>query len=221
MASGYLPQPLPDFLLWTTNFAALITANPALYGLVAGDATTIQTSADDFATAYGISTAPATRTPVTVEATITARNTLVQIVRGYARIILANAGVADSDKLALGLRLRDTVNTPIPVPLTNPVIEILGATPGQITCRYHDSAQSALIKSKPFGAIQMQLFITFGTVAPVTPSAAPFYGVVTKAPFIINCPNGSAGQTAYIYGRWVTQKGLVGPYSPLAQAAIM
>ncbi len=221
MAIGYLPQPLPAFKTWLDNFAALITANPALYGLVTGDAVTIQTAADAFDTAYAISTAPTTRSPTTVQTTLTARNTAVQIVRGYARIILANAGVADADKTALGLKIRDTVNTPIPAPLTNPVITVIGCTPGQITCRYHDSSQSTNIKAKPFGAAQMQLFVAFGTVAPVNPAATPFYGVVTKAPFAINCPAGSAGQTAFIYGRWVTQRGLTGPYSPLAQTAVI
>lgn len=219
--TGYLPQPLPAFSTWFLNFSSLITANPALYGLVAGDAATIQGAYDAFAAAYAISTAPTTRSPTTVQTTITARNTGVQIIRGYARIILANAGVADSDKTALGLKIRDTVNTPIPAPLTNPVITVIGCTPGQITARYHDSSMSTNIKAKPFGAAQMQLFVAFGTVAPVNPAATPFYGVVTKAPFPINCPAGSAGQMAFIYGRWVTQRGLIGPWSPLAQTAVI
>lgn len=221
MPGSYLPQSLPAFAIWSANFAALITANPTLYGLGPSDAATIQTGDDNFQAAYVISTAPGTRSPTSVQTTVTLRNTQVQIVRSYARLILANAGVADSDKVALGLHLRDPVNTPVPAPLTNPILSVIGATPGQLTMKYHDSALGAFVKAKPFGATQLQLFVLFGATAPVTPAATPFYGVYTKTPFAVNCPGGSAGQTAWMYGRWVTQKGLVGPWSPLASTTVI
>lgn len=221
MPVSYLPQPLPAFAIWFANFAALLTINPPLYGITAPDAATVQTAADDFATAYAISTAPTTRSPTTVQTTITARNTGVQIIRTYARQILANAGVADADKVALGLHLRDPVNTPVPAPLTNPVLVLIGATPGQLTLRYYDSALGALVKAKPFGATQCQLYAAFGTVAPVTPGATPFRAVFTKTPFALDTSDGTPGQFAYMYARWVTQRGLVGPWSPLLTSVII
>jgi hypothetical protein len=221
MARSYLPQALAAFSTWIANFAALITAAPGTYGLVAADAATIQTANDAFQTAYTMSTAPTTRSPTTVQATVTARNTAVQVVRAYGRLILANAGVSDDDKVALGLHIRDAVNTPVPAPLTNPIIGVLGAQPGQLTVTYKDSAAAPKVKAKPFGATACQLFVQFGIVAPVSPAATPFYGVATKTPFPINCPAGSAGQNAYIYARWITQRGLVGPWSPLAVTAVI
>lgn len=216
MPSSYLPQPLPAFRDWFQNFADLITLSPSTYGLTTSDALSIQASYDTFAAAYAISTSPLTRTPTTVQDTITARNTSVQIIRAYGRLILANQGVADADKVALGLHLRDTVNTPIPAPLTNPLLTLVGATPGQITAQYRDSAASPGIKAKPFGAASMQLFVAFGTVAPVTPGATPFQKLVTKSPFFVDTSTATPGQTAFVYARWVTARGLIGPWSPLA-----
>lgn len=216
MASSYLPQKLSEFATWFLNFASLITASPTTYGVTAGDAASIQASYDAFAAAYAISTSPTTRSPTTVQDTITARNTSVQIIRAYGRLILANQGVADADKVALGLHIRDAVNTPIPAPLTNPLLTLVGATPGQITAQYRDSAASPGIKAKPFGAAAMQLFVSIGTVAPITPGATPFQKLVTKSPFFVDTSGGTPGQTAFIYGRWVTARGLVGPWSPLA-----
>lgn len=216
MASSYLPQKLSEFQVWFLNFASLISGSPATYGLVAGDAASIQASYDAFAAAYAISTSPVTRSPTTVQDTITARNTSVQIIRAYGRLILANQGVADADKVALGLHLRDPVNTPVPAPLTNPMLTLVGATPGQITASYRDSAASPGVKAKPFGAATMQLFVQIGTVAPVTPGATPFQKVVTKSPFFVDTAAATPGQIAYVYARWATARGLVGPWSPMA-----
>lgn len=221
MASNYLPQPLSDFQIWANNFADLITANPPLYGLVTGDAVTIQVATDAFNAAYALSTAPGTRTKVTVQATIDARNALVQIIRSFARLILANAGVADPDKVDLGLHLRDAVNTPIPAPSTAPVLAVIGATPGVLTCTSRDAMSDPKVKAKPFGAIQLLLYVAFGTVAPVTPSATPFRGAFTKTPFAVDTSAGTPGQTAFIYGRWQNQKGEVGPWSALATSIIV
>lgn len=221
MPSSYLPQKLSTFAVWFLNFASLITATPTTYGVTAGDAASIQASYDDFAAKYAISTSPTTRSPTTVQDTVTARNTSVQIIRAYGRLILANAGVADADKVALGLHLRDPVNTPIPAPLTMPVLSLLGAQPGQLTAAYKDSAAAPTVKAKPFGAAAMQLFVAFGTVAPVTPGATPFAKLVTRSPFPIDTGAGTPGQTAFCYARWVTAKGLVGPWSPLATMVIV
>lgn len=221
MPSSYLPQKLSAFAVWFLNFASLVTASPGTYGVSAGDAASVQSSYDDFAAKYAISTSPVTRSPTTVQDTVTARNTSVQIIRAYGRLILANQGVADADKVALGLHLRDPVNTPIPAPLTMPILSLIGAQPGQLTAAYKDSAASPGVKAKPFGAAGMQLFVAFGTVAPVTPDATPFRKQVTRSPFPIDTTDGTPGQTAFCYARWVTAKGLVGPWSPLATMVIV
>jgi hypothetical protein len=221
MATNYLPQKLSDLLTWSQNFSDLITASPATYGLVAGDATTIATANDAYAAAYALSTAPGTRTKVTVQATIDARNALVQVIRSYGRLILANAGVSDSDKTDLGLHLRDVVNTPIPAPSTAPVVAVIGATPGVLTCTSRDSMSAPKVKAKPFGATQLMVHMHIGTTAPVSPDATPWVANYTKTPFALDTSGGTPGQTAYIYGRWQNQKGELGPWSALASSVIV
>lgn len=221
MATNYLPQPLPAFASFALNFATLIAASPGTYGLVAGDATTISASNATFQTAYVVSTTPATRTKVTVNATNSARNALVQVIRAYGRLILANAGVADSDKTALGLNIRDPVNTPIPAPSTAPVVSIIGASPGVLTMTYRDAMSAPKVKAKPFGATQVLVYALFGTTAPPTPAATPFIQAFTKTPFPLNTSAGTPGQTAFIYARYQNQKGQFGPWSALATGIIV
>jgi hypothetical protein len=221
MATNYLPVPDADFNNWVLNFNSLITANPGTYGLTAGDAAAIATPTANWSAAYTLAVTPATRTPVTVSAKNTEKAVLTAVVRSYGRIILANAGVSDSNKTALGLNVRDPVNSPIPAPVTNPVLGLIGAQPGQITLTYHDSAASATVKAKPFGATQLELRAFFGTTAPVSPAATPYYGVFTRTPFAVNAPSGSAGQSVWFYGRWLTAKGLAGPWSAVLQTTAL
>jgi hypothetical protein len=221
MPVSYLPQPLPAFDAWSQNFSSKVTLSPATYGLIAADAVAIAAQTAAFHTAYAVSTAPATRTKVTVQATQTARNTLTATIRSYGRLVLANAGVLDSDKVALGLHIRDVVNTPIPTPATSPVVTIVGATPGQLTAGFRDSMAAPKIKAKPFGVTALELRVFFGTVAPVSPAATPFAKLVTRSPFAIDTSGATPGQTAFVYGRWVTAKGLQGPFSALAQSVVI
>lgn len=220
MAASYIPGKLATFSTFANNFSTLITANPALYGLTAGDAAAIAAPTATFNANYAVSTSPTTRSPTTVNATQVARNALTAIIRAYGRLILSNGGVANSDKIALGLIVRDPVPTPIPVPSTNPILGVVGAQTGVNTMTFKDSAAGPNIKAKPFGATGLELHVFFGTVAPASPAATPYYGIITRTPFALNTTGGTPGQTAYAYGRWINAKGQAGPWSPLSQHII-
>ena len=215
MPASYLPLRLADYATWTLNFATLLTANPALYGLTAGDAAAVQGAYDDFAAAYAISSAPESRTSVTVAATQAARNALSAILRAYVRIILANAGVLDESKVALGLTIRDTHPTAIPAPATSPVLGLVGATPGQLTLTFRDTGSSLKSRARPAGVLMLELHMFLGTTAPATADATPYFADITRSPFAVNIPGADVGKDAFLYGRWKNAKGEVGPWSAM------
>lgn len=209
----YIPQQDEALRSWANNFAALITAAPATYGLTAPDAVTIQAVADAYDAALTIAVNPSTRTAPTVAAKDSARAALLDTCRPYAQNVRANLGVTNEDKLALGLNLIVTTRTPIPAPDSNPLLSVIGATQGVHTIRFAD-ANTPDSRSKPFGAIALQLFINVG-VAPVTdPDTAVFYASVTRQPFGVQFTSGDNGKVATYFGRWITRTGLVGPWSP-------
>jgi hypothetical protein len=213
MSTSYLPVKISLFSAWLANFSALLTASPATYGVTSGDAAAIAASKVTFDAAYAVSSVKATRTSQNVQTTQTARNATTVLVRAAARNILANSGVLDASKLALGLIIRDTVPSRIPVPQTSPVLGLVGATPGELTLTYRDQNASPKSRAKPAGVASLELHAFFGTVAPATPAATPFFRNVTRSPFAITCPSGSAGQDVWLYGRWVNAKGEAGPWS--------
>jgi hypothetical protein len=213
MSTPYIPSRDSDFDVWANNFQTVIAASPVTYGLAAGDATAITAAYNGWHTAYLAAVTPATRTSVTVAAKDVQKASALIVFRGYAVIIGSNAGVSAGAKTAAGLTNRATGRTPIPAPGTAPILGFVGATPLVATLKYADTS-TPTTKAKPFGAIQIELWLSIGATPPVGgPAGCNFYGLFTKSPFAVNFITANVGMTAYYYGRWTTRRGLVGPWS--------
>ena len=147
-AAPYIPARDSTLDSWADNFQTLIAASPATYGLAAPDAVAITNAFTTWHAAYllGGSTGsppvpinPSTFTSVTVAAKNSAKFAMIIILRSYAAQIRLNPGVTNSDKIALGLNLPNNTPSPIPVPLTFPLLSIVSAGPGTQIIRYADS----------------------------------------------------------------------------------
>lgn len=216
----YIPAKDASLASWAANFAALIVADPATYGLVSGDAAAISAVETTWAAAYALVTSPTTKTASTVSAKNVAKINLLATLRPYAQNIALNAGVTADNKIALGLNPRTSTPIPITAPTTYPALTIVSALPLQHVIRYRDQLASPSVKSKPYGVTQLQLFGT-ASIEPITnPDALDFLDVLTKSPFAQTWPSESSGQRAYYAARWQTRKGLVGPWSPIVSFII-
>ena len=212
MAMTYLPSRLSLLRDWAVNFSTLITASPTTYGLTAGNATTIATSVNAFVAAYTLATDPGTRTRVTVAAMHVQRAAMTTVIRQYAAIIRANPGLPAEQCAELGLTVPDLLPSPIPAPATFPLVDVINATPGRHELRYSDSANPDS-RSKPAGAIGMQLFRIVGEEAVESPDAALLVGQFTTNPVRVDNNPADTGKVATYFARWITQRGLVGPWS--------
>lgn len=212
MTAPYIPAKDGDFLAWVDNFDDLTSVNFAAYGLTGGEAASITTVRTNYDVAYADAVNPATRTPVTIAIKDTAKATALATVRPLAQKIRNNPAVADATKVALGLTVPDTAPTPVPPPITFPLLDLLRATPGQHWIQYRDS-ETPTAKAKPFGATGMELWQSVGDAPAVTPVGANYLGTVTKSPLSVTLDPGDAGKVATYFGRWITRRGLVGPWS--------
>lgn len=216
----YIPQRDSDLANWSLNFATLITAAPATYGLLATDATTIDTADTAWQSAYSAAINPSTRTPQSVSDKNTAKVNLLQTLRPYAQQISLNAGVASSDKIAVGVNPRTSTPTPVTTPTTHPVLTIVSAPPLQHIIRYRDETASPSVKSKPYGVASVQLFAS-ASITPITDQGElMFVNNYTKSPALVSWMSADKGKTAYMAARWVTRTGLVGPWSPIVAYTI-
>lgn len=212
MPNPYIPSTDAALLAFSLNFSTLLTAAPATYGLTAPDAATIAGEHGQYETALALAVDPPTRTAVTVAAKDVARASLVAIIRQYAMIIRNDPNVTDPNKIALGLNPINDARTPINAPGTSPLLNVVFATPGGHTLRFADTLTPDSGK-KPFGAMQLQLFVNVGVAAIVDPTAAQLYGQFTKNPVVVAFDAGDAGKVATYFGRWVGRRGDVGPWS--------
>lgn len=212
MTTPYIPPKDVDFLAWLDNFDDLVAVNFAAYGLTAPEAASITNVRTDYDSAFAAATNPVTRTPVTVAAKDTAKAIALATVRPLAQKIRDNSAVTDEQRVELGLTVPDTSPTPVPAPVTFPLLDILRATPGQHWLQYRDS-DTPTTKAKPEGADGMELWLVVGDLPVVDVEGAQYVGSVTKCPVAVTLEVGDNGKIATYFGRWVTRRGLAGPWS--------
>lgn len=220
MSTSYIPPKDADFGNWLDNFSTMITASPATYGLTAGDAVSIAAVTTTWDAAYSAAINPSTRTPTSVQAKNIAKATANATARPYAQRIANNAGVSSSNKIALGLNPRTNPPTPVTAPTTFPVLSVQSAIPLAHILRFRDNLASPSVKAKPAGVVALELYGGPSTTVVTNPAALPFLGIQTKSPFTINHDSADVGKTAYYAARWLTRRGLIGPWSTIISFTI-
>lgn len=210
---SYIPTRDAELIDWGANFAGVITADPAAYGLLAADALVIQTNFNEFNAAYILAVNPATRTIVTIAAKDEEKAGFLSLARAYAAIIRANAGVTNEAKSAAGLTIPDPTPTPIPVPSTSPILAAPLQGQGVILMTITDSA-TPLLKKKPFGVAGGLLFFRQWTnlTTPPPPQDYMLIGLFTKSDNVITTSTfAAAGEKFSFNGQWYNRKGQLGP----------
>lgn len=220
MPSNYIPPRDGDFDSWLLNFSTRLTAAPATYGLVAGDAVAVAAAYTAWHAAYLLAIDPPTRTPVTVADKDVERASAEAIVRPYAQQISKNAGVLVADKVAIGVNPNNSTPTPVPAPTTAPVLSLNSSGYLTMDLRYRDESAPATSRAKAAGAIQIEIVGAASNVVISDPDTLPRLGVFTKNPVRLNWSAGDRGETAYISARWVTRTGLTGPWSAIISPVV-
>ena len=215
MSSSYLPQKDADLQNWVLNFKTLIAANPTTYGLKAADATAITSLYTAWNAAYVLVTSPTTKTAATVAAKNIARTNMNATYRSYAQNIANNAGVTSANKIALGLNPRTSIPTPVAAPVTYPLLAFPSTLSNGIVLRFRDELASPSVKAKPPGVTGLELHV--GLADPGTSganiAAMPLAAIKTKSPDVIDTTAIGHGVPIWVAARWITRRGLTGPFS--------
>lgn len=211
-STSYIPATDAAFRDWLNNFSTLISADPGKYGLDAGDAAVISDHYINFSAAYQVVQTPSTRNSGTVAFKDALKASAIGSVRVYAQMIKVNVGVDNQDKIDLGLHVNDPTPTPIPQPATSPLLAIQAGFSGEHVIRYADE-NTPTSRRKPLGAIQIQLNRTIAAGVDPNFNNSKMVGLYTKQPILVTSEPESVGMTATYFGRWVTARGLFGPWS--------
>jgi hypothetical protein len=212
----YIPRSDAAFRDWLLNFSALLSADPARYGVSSAEAAAIAGHAGAFDEAYQAAQAPATRTSVAIAHKDVMRAAANAPVRTLAQQIKADPGVAGDDKIALGIHVDDAVRSPVPAPTSAPLLMLVSSFSGVHQLRYADERTPAA-RRKPAGAAQLQLNVAIAPGPVTDPAESQLYGLFTKQPIRVEHDPGKGGeagaQTATYLARWVTRTGKFGPWS--------
>ena len=112
------------------------------------------------------------------------------------------------------------VPTPVTTPTTYPSLTISAALALQHVLRYRDQLASPSQKSKPYGVIGVHIFGTASATPITDPTILLFLAQATKSPFLQSWPSAAKGLPAYYAARYVTRKGLIGPWSPIVSMTV-
>lgn len=212
MPLDYIPATDAGLLAWSTNFNTVITADEAAYGLTPGQSAAYGALHTAFESALTAATDPGTRTPVTVAAKDSARTDLVASARQLAQIAQTYPGITPALLAEAGLTVPDPIPTPIPPPASQPVISLVSSTPLTHRLRFRDSILSNP-RSKPPGAIGMELYAKIGTTPPASIADCNYMGLFTRIPVQLSFDGADALKNAYYIARWVNAKGQPGANS--------
>jgi len=212
MPSSYLPSREGDLLAWTSNFSTQIgaLADPTVIGITATDVTDYATLQADFATKYAAAVDPSTRGGATVLAKNEAKEAIVADSRRLAMAITNHPGTTDQQRYDLGLTVRDTQPTPVPVPSESPVIDITSVQGHRINLRLHNGESTS--RAKPTGVVGATLFSYVGDAPPSDLSAWKFEGNVTRTILKLDMPSSvEPGSKVWITAFWFNTKSESGP----------
>jgi hypothetical protein len=157
------------------------------------------------------------RTAAQVAAKDLARHNYEEVLRDFIQAQLyRNDSVTANDLVECGLRPRDTVRTPVPVPESVPIINVTLAAGNIMAVRFFrlDDEDGAIRRGKPNGVTRVE-FAYNVTVEPASPQACEFHTGATASPIKVNVPPTYRGQKIWFYARWVNTRDQAGPWTNL------
>jgi hypothetical protein len=219
MANDYIPRSQTRAQDWFRTFARGIAANPGVYNLSPADSATITKAVAEFEATLASAADPDSRTKVNVAAKDQARFSAEHICRLFATQIKLNAGISDPDKIAIGVRPVNPARTQIHCPQSSPLLSVIGATPCSHTLRYRDSTTPSR-SGKPFGAMFLELRVAVADAIVRDAEQARPAGMYTRNPVGVGFSHSDDRKKATYFGRWVSRRGEVGPWSLPASMSI-
>ena len=221
-----VPGPHMDVLPNTDSnleaFGAQFVANFAdvAYEAPVGTQAALATLQTAYAAALTVADNPATRTSVNIATKNTARATLsasLRIAIAYAVAAFASGTVTSAQLTNIGVRTPDPTRTPIPAPAYAPILAAVSARPGFQDFRITQVTAEGPVSTRkfPYGIQAVQLH-------KVNADASLTLLGSYRAVNIAQSTASMAGGTSFaVKARYVTAKGLTGPFSETVSACVI
>ncbi|MDR2809087.1 MAG: hypothetical protein LBB84_00815 [Tannerellaceae bacterium] len=213
----YIPHKESVLALWSANFTAQVVANATAWEIPTQEITALQTANADFVTLHAQANNPE-KTSIIVAEKNAAREALVAKIRRLVGFRLKNPVVTNADRIALGLRVRDSKPSHIPAPKSRPEIAIVVLDVCRLKILFHDINSDH--KAKPYGVHGALLAYAVLDAPPASPNALTRTRMATRTPYTLEFREEERGKTVYIATCWENKKGEKGPWSEIGKAIV-
>lgn len=209
--ASYIPPRRTNRLAYLQSVSTLITANPTDYGLDAGQATDLATRVGTLTTEIANQETARSAAKAQSATTQTADSDAESYFRNLAAIAVADPLVDDAMLATIGLARRDPNPSPRPAPATAPEFTLLKLEPNLAYFSFRD-AGSAGPRGRATNAIGVQVSLVNASAPPLPDEAnLGVISLMTRTYRSVPTIPGIVPHRAY--ARWVTQRGLLGPWS--------
>ena len=207
---------------WMERFITQLEKDPQRYGL--GDPCMFeyyQRTIRTFIKAVEAVRNPGSRTPGAVAEKNRARKEAVKLCRDFAMQFKWDSTLTAEDKRALGLSIDETQPEEAKLPagvltgsLGYPTLVVQSSPNGGHVIRYRDEMSTS--KAKPKGVSHLLLYGAIGEKPNMRRTHARLIEPLTKRPYEIMYPMDCGLEGLYVtyFGRWLTTRGQLSPWSP-------
>jgi hypothetical protein len=218
----YLPDSDLGKKAWMERFITQLESDPERYGF--DDPRMFeyyQRTIRNFIKAFDAVSNPGTKSPQATLVKNQARKAAVKLCRDFAMQFKWDASLKAEEKSALGIHFREAPPEVAKLPqgvltgsLGYPVLAVQSSPNGGHVIRYRDFTTPS--KAKPKGVSHLLLFAAIGAKPRMRRTHARLMGAYTRRPFEIMFPMSCGLEGLYVtyYGRWLTTRGAMSPWSP-------
>jgi hypothetical protein len=173
-----------------SNFSTVLAASPAVYNETAASATAVTTAVTAFVDSLNTLTearANGVRSGQMTAAKDADRLAMLSLLRPIYASVQDSVSISNEAKIALGVHVKDTHNTPQPVPDFAPLLSVTKVDGNVVTVRAANPNEPASKARPPFTA-GIALFSYVGAEAPTDPAAFKFEGNTGRIDIAVTFP---------------------------------
>ena len=180
-----------------SNFSTVLAADPLVYNEVAATATAVTAAVEAFVNAFNDLTearANGVRSQQMTASKNSTRLAMLNLIRPIYASVQESTTISDAAKIALGVHVKDTHNTPQPVPDFSPLLSVTKVDGNTVSVRAANPNEPNS-KARPPFVSGIALFSYVGEEAPTNPAAFRFEGntgrIDINVTFPASVPTGS------------------------------
>jgi len=200
-----IPRREAEFLGWSNHYTNTIVEAADHYFLTDEEIAALQSLQADFDEKYAAHVSASDHARAATQAKREARDELEETIRKTARRIMADERVSDYERKEAGLPVHKSTRTPVRVPTTSPVGQVVASDRLEHRVLVTDSG-SPTKRRKPQGVIGCEAFLLVRDMPSFDPEDYSLIGIWTRYPEAVEFESEDGGKTAHYLLRWINTR---------------